>query len=95
MWWILLLCVGKNNIIGKKVPVKDKWETPAIITLMPIVGVNNCQPILYTSKRMVHCYTTDETMNQFAIGYIINPSLKFNNVFITQAEKLLKCFILC
>ena len=26
-------------------------------------------------------------MNQFAIGYMINPSLKFNNTFRTQVEK--------
>ena len=56
---------------------------------MPLVGLNHCQPILHTSKIMVHCYTTDETMNQFEIGYRINPSLKFNNVFIIQVEKCL------
>ena len=38
---------------------------------------------------MVHCYTTDETINKFAVGYIIKPSLKFNNVFIIQFEKCL------
>ena len=56
---------------------------------MPIVGVNNNQPILHISKRMVYCYTTYENINQFAIGYMINPSLKFNNAFITQDKKCL------
>ena len=46
---------------------------PAIITLMPLVGVNHCQPILHMPKRMVNCYTMDETINQFAIGHMINP----------------------
>ena len=36
---------------------------------------------------MVYCYTADETNNQFAIGYMINPSLNFNNTFRTQVEK--------
>ena len=40
-------------------------------------------------KRMVHCYTTYETINRFSIGYMINPSLKFNNAFRTQVEKCL------
>ena len=40
---------------------------------MPLVGVNHCQPILYMSKRMVHCYSIDETINQFSTGYMINP----------------------
>ena len=38
---------------------------------------------------MIHIYTTGKTINQFAIGYIINPSLKFKNAFITQVEKYL------
>ena len=43
---------------------------------MPLVEVNHCQPILHMSKRMVHCYTRYETINQFAIGYMIAPSLQ-------------------
>ena len=66
---------------NKKLPGKDKWETLDVILLMPLVGVNNCQPILHMSKIMVHCYSTDETINQFVIGYIINPSLNCNKVF--------------
>ena len=51
---------------------------------MTLVGVNHNEPILNMSKRMVHFYTTDETINQFTIGYMINPSLKSNNIFIIQ-----------
>ena len=54
-------------------PGKDKWETLDVIPLMPLVGVNYCQPILHMSKIMVYCYSTDESINQFAIGYMINP----------------------
>ena len=53
---------------------------------MPIVGVNYCLPILHLYKIMVHIYTTGKTIHQFPIGYIINPSLKFNSVLRTQAE---------
>ena len=38
---------------------------------------------------MVHCYTIDEAINKFTIGYMINPSLKFNGVFRTQVENFL------
>ena len=54
---------------------------------MPIVGVNHRQPILHTFKIMVLCHNTDETIDQFTISYMINPSLNFNNVFRTQVEK--------
>ena len=56
---------------------------------MPLVGVNYCQPILHVSKIMVHCYYTDETIDKFAIGYMINPSLNRNKVFRVQVEKCL------
>ena len=39
------------------------------------------------SKIMVYCYTTDKTINQFEIGYMINPSLNCNKVFKEQVEK--------
>ena len=40
-------------------------------------------------KIMVHYYSTDETMNQFAIICMINPSLNYNKVFIVQIKKCL------
>ena len=74
---------GGNDIIGEKNknPVKDKWETLNFIPLMPLVGVNYRQPILHMSTIMVHCYYTDESINQFEIGYMINPSLNCNKLF--------------
>ena len=71
---------------NKNVPGKYKWETSAIIALMSLIGVNHVQPKLNKYKRMVHCYSTDKTINKFAIGYMINPSLNFKNVFIIQVE---------
>ena len=41
------------------------------------------------AKKMVHFYYTDETINQFAIGYMINPSFNFNKVSREQVEKYL------
>ena len=56
---------------------------------MPIVGVNHCLTILHMSKIMVHIYTTGKTIHQFAISYMINPSLRFKKIFKTQVEKCL------
>ena len=55
---------------------------------MPLVGVYHRQPILYMSKLMIHYYSTDNTMNQFEIGEMINPSINCNKVF---REKFQKC----
>ena len=74
---------GRNDRFGKrkKVPGKYGLETLAVIPILLLVGVNHRQPILYMSKIMVHFYSIDENINQFSIGYIINPSLYFNKLF--------------
>ena len=41
------------------------------------------------SIKMVPCYSTNETINKFAIDYMINPSLNCNKVFRVQVEKYL------
>ena len=38
---------------------------------------------------MVHIYAIDDSINQFAIGYMINPSLNINKVLREQTEKCL------
>ena len=58
---------------------------------MPIVGVNHRLPILHTSKIMVHIYSKEKTVHKFDIGYMISPSLRINNVFRTQFQRLLGC----
>ena len=40
-------------------------------------------------KIMVHCYSTDECINKFVIGYMINPSINCNKLFGVQVEKWL------
>ena len=39
---------------------------------------------------MVYLYTTYEQMNQFEIGYMINPPLYVNKFFREQVEKCLR-----
>ena len=91
---IVSLC-GKQMIElakEKKIfPAKDKWELPAVITLMPIVGVNDRLPLLHLSKIMVHIYTTEKTIRQFTIGYMINSSLHINRIFREKIQTFLGC----
>ena len=67
---------------NKKTETQYIWEALDVIPLFPLVEVNHPQPILHISKRMVHIYYIDDIINQFAIGYMINPSLHVNKVFI-------------
>ena len=51
---------------------------------MPLLGVNQYLTILHMSKTTVHGYSTDESINQFEIGYIVNPIHR-------TSYKMLKC----
>ena len=60
-----------------------------VIPLFPLIGVNHRQSIIHKSKITVYLYTTDEQINKFAIGYMINPSLHVNRVFREEVEECL------
>ena len=40
---------------------------------------------------MVHIYRTEKAINQFEIGYMINPYLNINRIFREQVQKFLGC----
>ena len=42
---------------------------------------------------LVYLFTTDKQINQFAIGYMIKPTLQVNTVFREQVKKMLKSYI--
>ena len=89
----IITSCGENMIELVKIyiyiPGKYKWETLGVIPLIPLAGENHCQPLSHMSKRMIHCYYTDESINQFAIGYMINPWLNCNKILREKFEKWL------
>ena len=42
---------------------------------------------------MVHTYTTEKTIHQFAIGYMIKPSLRINRMLREKFQKCLGCYL--
>ena len=57
---------------------------------MPLLGVNYRLPLLNISKTFVYINTREESINQFAIGYMIDPKFHVNKVFRDQVEKCLR-----
>ena len=66
---------------GGIIEIKYRKEKIDVILLLLLVGVNHFQPFIHMSRIMVYINTTDEKINQFEIGYMINPSLHINKVF--------------
>ena len=50
-------------------------------SVIAIGRVNHCQHILYTPKKILYIKSTKKRINQFEIGYMVNPTLHVNNVF--------------
>ena len=83
---------GKDDRIGEKTS-KDRWEKIDVISLLQLLGVNNCQPLLHMSKIQVYLYTTYKRVKNISIGYMINPTLHINKVFREQVEIFLRSTI--
>ena len=75
---------------NRKTSLKDKWEYFDVIIILPLLEVNRRLPLLHMSKNIVHVNTIEECINQFSIGYIINPTLHVDKVFRDQVGKFPK-----
>ena len=55
--------------------------------MFPLLGDDHCLPLLHMNKRFIWVEETGEGINEFDIGYIINPCLYGNKTFKDQVEK--------
>ena len=55
--------------------------------MLPLLGDNHCLTLLHMANRFIWLEEKGEHINEFAIGYIINPSLHVNKAFKEQVEK--------
>ena len=82
----IISCGEKMIELGEKTS-KDRWEKIDVISLLQLLGVNNCQPLLHMSKIQVYLYTTYKRVSNVSICYMINPTLHINKVFREQVIK--------
>ena len=59
----------------RKITTKDKWEYGDVIALLPVLRVNHCQLLLHMFKNIIYINSTEKSMNQFSIRYMVNPIL--------------------
>ena len=55
--------------------------------MLPLLGVDHRLQLLYMAKRFIWLEETGKLINEFEIGYMINPSLHVNKTFRDQVEK--------
>ena len=59
-----------------------------------MLGLNISLPLLYMYKNIIYMNSIENRMNQFVIGYNVNPKLHGDRVFIEQGEKWLETHLM-
>ena len=80
------MSVGNEN---KKHKNRDRWNYCRHIIMLPLLGDNHCLSLLHMDKHFVWISKTKKRINEFDIGYIINPILRVNKAFGYQVEKFM------
>ena len=65
----------------KKIKNKDRWNYCHNIPMLSFLGENHFLPLFHMAKHFIWL-NKKKCMNEFTIGYIINPGLNFNKDFI-------------
>ena len=55
--------------------------------MLSLLGGNHCLPLSHMAKRFIWFNETKKRINEFMIGYIINPGLNVNKTFREQVGK--------
>ena len=49
--------------------------------MISLLGANHRLPLFHMAKRFIWINETKQRINEFTIGYMINPDLNFNKAF--------------
>ena len=81
-----MIAVGNES---EKIKNKDRWNYFHRMPMLPLLVPNNRLPLLHMSNCFIFIEETGERINEFDIGYMINPSLHVNKAFRDQVEKFI------
>ena len=82
-----ILAVGHKN---KTIEIKDKWNQLNLLDMKSLLGTNFRRPLLHMSKGYIWLEETNKRINEFSIGYTMNPNLNTNKAFREQVKVCLK-----
>ena len=82
-----ILTVGYKN---KTIENKDKWNQLNIIDIQSLLGNNHHLPLSHIAKSYIWLEEKNQRINEFSIGYIMNPNLPKRKAFREQVKLCLK-----
>ena len=81
-----MIAVGNEK---KTINDKDGWNYCHHMPMLSLLGWDHHLPLLHMAKRFIWLNETKKLINEFLIGYIINPDLNDNKPFRDQVEKVM------
>ena len=76
--------------INERIETKDKWNQLNILNMQYMLGANFCMPLLNMSKSYIWLEEKNQRINDFSIGYMMNPNFHKSKVFRWQVKVCLK-----
>ena len=77
------LAVGIEN---KRIENKDKWNQLNLIDIQYLLGNNHHLHLSHMTKSYIWLEETNQRINEFSIGYMMNPNFHENKVFREQVK---------
>ena len=78
------------DYINEKIETKDKWNQMNLSDMQSMLGNNFRKPLLHMSKSYIWLGETNQRINEFSIGYMMNPTLYRNRFFKDQVKVCFK-----
>ena len=69
---------------------KDKWNQLNIMDIQYMLGTNHLLPLSHMDKSYIWLEDINQRMNQFSIGYMMNPNLSMNKAFKQKVKLCMK-----
>ena len=82
-----ILAVGYED---KKNQTKDKWNQLNLMDIQSLLGNNLCLVLSHMVKSYIWLEETNQRINEFSIGYMMNQNLSVNKGFKEQVKICLK-----
>ena len=75
-------------VTKKTIETKDKWNKLNLIDIQYMLRTNHCPPLSHMAKSYIWPEETNQRINEFSIGYMVNPNLNMKKLF---REKVKVC----
>ena len=82
--------IGSSWLRGKKNQTKEKCNQLNLMDIQPLLGNNHRLPLSHMDKSYIWFEEKNQCINEFSIGYMMNPNLSINKAFKEQVTKCMK-----